>query len=86
MRLAILAFAKRYQLTCRETEVVTEVCTGLKNKAIAARMSVSPATVRLHLRGVYRKTAVADKPELILAVWKLSLEAVKQPEAEQGPQ
>lgn len=74
MRLAILAFAERHRLTRRETEVLTEVCTGLKNNAIATRMGVSPATVRLHLRGVYKKTAAADKPELILAAWRHSLQ------------
>jgi DNA-binding NarL/FixJ family response regulator len=74
MRAAIVEFAGQYGLTCRETDVLKEVCTGLKNDAIATRLGLSPATVRLHLSGIYRKTAVADKPELILAVWLLSLQ------------
>lgn len=72
MHEAIRAFAERYSLTPRETAVLTEVCQGLKNTAIAARLKVSPSTIRLHLRGIYRKTSAADKPELILAVWMCS--------------
>ena len=74
IKLAVLAYARCHMLTTRETEVLVHVCMGAKNDAIGTRLRICTATVRLHLGNIYRKTAVADKLELILSVWKHSLE------------
>ncbi len=48
-------------LTPREGQVLTLLAEGLTNKAIAARLGVSPDTVKDHLENVYRKLEVRDR-------------------------
>ena len=43
-------FARRFQLTNREIEVVHHLADGLTNKEIAHRMNISPVTVKALLR------------------------------------
>lgn len=42
-------------LTPREIEVVRMVVTGLRNKEIAEKLSISEGTVKIHLHSIYRK-------------------------------
>lgn len=51
-------------LSPRETEVVTMVATGLTNKEIAAKLSISEGTVKTHLHTIYRKLNVEGRVEL----------------------
>jgi RNA polymerase sigma factor (sigma-70 family) len=51
-------------LSPRETEVVTMVATGLTNKQIASRLSISEGTVKTHLHTIYRKLNVEGRVEL----------------------
>jgi len=45
-------------LTAREAEVLEHVADGLTNAEIAARLVVSPATIRTHLENVFEKLEV----------------------------
>jgi DNA-binding CsgD family transcriptional regulator len=46
------------QLTHREAELLDLVRTGLTNREIAARLVISPETVRVHLSNLFRKLGV----------------------------
>jgi DNA-binding NarL/FixJ family response regulator len=52
------------QLTRREREIAAVACTGLTNKQIAEKLSISEATVRHHLGAVFAKLGVATRSEL----------------------
>jgi len=58
--------AKIATLTDRELQVVSLVCTGLKNKAIADRLFISESTVRHHLSSIFSKLGVACRLDLII--------------------
>jgi predicted ATPase/class 3 adenylate cyclase/DNA-binding CsgD family transcriptional regulator len=51
-------------LTPAELDVVNLVCEGLGNKAIAARLFVSPRTVQAHLTHVYTKLGLTSRVQL----------------------
>ncbi len=61
-------------LTRREIDVLQHLAEGLSNKEIADRLTMSPRTVKTHLRSIYRKfgvrnrTSAAIKAVLSLAV------------------
>ena len=55
-------------LTPRETEVAQMVAQGLRNKAIAERLSISEGTVKIHLHNIYEKVKVNGRLELVLWV------------------
>ena len=52
------------QLTPREREIAEVACTGLTNKQIAERLSISEATVRHHLGAIFGKLGVSTRSEL----------------------
>src|SRR5436190_4958847 len=52
------------KLTSRERQVIIMAAEGLSNKVIAKRLSVSEATVKIHLHNVYRKIGVANRTAL----------------------
>ena len=43
------------ELTSREIELVSLVAEGLRNKEIGTRLGISEATVKTHLRNIYKK-------------------------------
>jgi putative nucleotidyltransferase with HDIG domain len=49
------------ELTPREAEVLALVARGLSNKQVAARLFVSPATVKRHLENIFEKTNVQGR-------------------------
>lgn len=53
------------RLGAREQEVTRHVSSGLSNKEIAERMSISAATVKAYLSSVFRKLNVRDRGQLI---------------------
>ena len=61
------------QLTPREREIVEVACTGLTNKQIAARLSISEATVRHHLGSVFAKLGVSTRSELVVYGYRHNL-------------
>jgi len=54
-----------FGLTAREADVLRLVAAGLANRAIAARLSVSPRTVSTHLEHIYAKLGVASRTAAI---------------------
>jgi len=61
------------QLTPREREVASMVAHGARNKAIADRLEISEATVKLHLHHVYEKLRLSSRVELVLYAQKHGL-------------
>lgn len=51
-------------LTARQLEVARLYCQGATHKHIGARLGLSPATVRVHLRNVYQRRGVSDRVAL----------------------
>ena len=52
-----------YGLTDRENEVLGLLTQGLANAEIAARLVVSVATVKFHVRGILSKLRVSNRTE-----------------------
>jgi DNA-binding CsgD family transcriptional regulator len=61
-------------LSSREQEVTALTCLGLTNRQIAGRLSLSPETIKTHVRNVLLKFGLNSKEELrhILANWNFS--------------
>jgi len=61
-------------LSPREQDVTALTCLGLTNRQIAARLALSPETVKTHIRNALLKFGVSKKTELrhILAHWDFS--------------
>ncbi len=53
----------RDRLTPREHEVLRHLSKGLTNKAIADKLSISPATVKIHVEHIIAKLEVSDRTE-----------------------
>jgi DNA-binding NarL/FixJ family response regulator len=53
-------------LTARELEIVRMIAQGLRNRAIAERLSISEGTVKIHLHNVYEKLGLDGRLELML--------------------
>lgn len=58
--------AKSYGLTRRETEILSAIVSGLSNKEIANRFSLSEDTVKHHLTNIFDKVGVSSRLELAL--------------------
>ncbi|MDX6677716.1 MAG: two-component system, NarL family, nitrate/nitrite response regulator NarL [Solirubrobacteraceae bacterium] len=71
MRLRAAVRAPR--LTVRETEVVTMIADGLSAPEIAERLTLSPSTVRSHLRSLYMKLEVGDRAAAVAAAMRQGL-------------
>ena len=61
-------------LSSREQEVTALTCLGLTNRQIAAQLSLSPETIKTHVRNVLLKFGLNSKVELrhILTGWDFS--------------
>jgi DNA-binding CsgD family transcriptional regulator len=61
-------------LSPREQEIAALTCLGFTNRQISARLSLSPETIKTHVRNVLIKFGVNSKAELrhILAGWDFS--------------
>jgi len=60
-------------LTPRELEIVRMVATGLRNKQIAERLSITEGTVKIHLHSIYQKVNVSGRVELSIYAREKSL-------------
>lgn len=60
-------------LTIREREIVTWVATGRSNDEIAAKLVVSPATVRTHVGRAMTKLAARDRAQLVVFAYQSGL-------------
>lgn len=54
------------ELTAREREVLDLIAQGLSNPEIAARLYLSPKTVRNHVSNIFAKLQVADRARAIV--------------------
>jgi DNA-binding NarL/FixJ family response regulator len=54
------------ELTAREREVLSLICEGLDDKAIAAKLSLSSNTVRNHVASIYAKVGVNRRSGAII--------------------
>lgn len=66
-RLAL--FAKQWQLTPRQAQVLKEILEGRANKEIAAALGIREKTVELHVTALLRKVGVESRSELLAAFW-----------------
>ena len=57
--------AEARPLTRREREVLSHLSLGLSNKEIARRLTIEEVTVRLHLRGIFRKLGVHNRTQAV---------------------
>jgi two-component system, NarL family, nitrate/nitrite response regulator NarL len=71
-REAVMAEAVRV-LTPRELEIVRMVATGLRNKQIAERLTITEGTVKIHLHSIYQKVNVSGRVELSIYAREKSL-------------
>lgn len=60
-------------LTEREREVVQGIVDGLGDKQVAARLELSPETVRTYVKRIYKKLHVGSRTELMNRVAKREL-------------
>lgn len=54
-----------FQLTERQIEILTLVCKGYSNKAIARELQVSAETVKSHLKNIFQRIDVNNRIEAI---------------------
>jgi DNA-binding NarL/FixJ family response regulator len=68
------AFEAQRGLSPREKQVAALVCTGLTGRQAAARLVISPETVKTHMRHILRKIGLRSRRELraMLDEWDLS--------------
>jgi len=75
----IVGFLQRREtsrLTPRERDVVRLICQGMKNKQIAAKLGITPGTVKVHLMHIFEKTGLKDR--FALAVHGRSLPGLER--------
>lgn len=60
-------------LTTREREVVRMIASGLRNRDIGERLSISENTVKVHLHNIYEKLGVEGRMELLLLAQELKI-------------
>jgi DNA-binding CsgD family transcriptional regulator len=70
----------KYQLTTREMEALRGILMGLANKELAARMNISPNTVKAFLRLIMIKMGVTTRSEMFAKIFANILESRSQVE------
>ena len=58
-------------LTSREQEILSMICKGKSNKAIAEELFVTVSNVRFHCKNIYKKMQVSNRVEAIVKVQKM---------------
>ena len=67
------AAADRPVLSAREREILGMTADGVSAPDIAARLHLSPATVKTHLRSLYEKLGVSDRAAAVAAAMRAGL-------------
>ncbi len=58
-------FAQRLNLTFREVEIIRLIRDGLTNEQIAARLHISPLTIKTHRKNVHSKLSLTNVADLV---------------------
>jgi DNA-binding CsgD family transcriptional regulator len=61
-----LFIRKSFRMSPRELEIARLVCGGFNNDEIAIKLKIKSATVKTHLRNVYRRIHVQRKLDMLL--------------------
>lgn len=67
------SLALLFDLTPAELRIVELISEGKSRTAIANQLSIAPATVKVHLRSIFRKTSTSRQPALVHLIRGLSL-------------
>lgn len=59
-------------LSAREREIVTMILQGHSTESVALHLDISPGTVKIHRKNIYRKLKVSSQAELFAAFMGLS--------------
>ena len=62
-----------HDLTDRELEILKEMLTGDSNQEIAARLFLSPGTVKRHVENLLAKTGFHTRTELVAEAGRLGI-------------
>jgi DNA-binding CsgD family transcriptional regulator len=68
-----------YSLSLRERDVTALTCLGLTNRQMAARMGISPETVKSYLETALHKLGLRSKAELRVLFANMGFEAWEKP-------
>lgn len=60
-------------LSQRERDVLKLIALGLANDEIAARLFISPHTVKNHVSNIYRKLGIDDRTQVALIALRLGI-------------
>ena len=55
-----------YRISPRELEVAILICRGYANAEVAKKLKIKDATVKTHLRNLYRRLRVGTKVQMLL--------------------
>ncbi len=69
----LTALSTAASLSVREQQVLQLVSTGLSDREMAARLSVSASTVKTHLKNIYRKLGVKSRTQALAQAQALKL-------------
>jgi len=61
------------QLTSRERDVLKAVARGLSNKEVGRELGLAEVTIKLHLRGIFRKIGARSRAEAAVIATKANL-------------
>jgi len=64
-------------LSQRERDVLRLMSMGLSNDDIAAKLYISPHTVKNHVSNIYRKLGIDDRTQVALIALRLGVEALE---------
>ena len=65
--------AENNELSTREIEILRLVATGVSNKEIAQKLTISPNTVKVHLRNVFTKIGAASRTDAAMIAVRMGL-------------
>jgi DNA-binding CsgD family transcriptional regulator len=60
----LMAFAERFEISNRETEVIRLICKGWSNQEISEKLFISLQTVKDHIHRIFLKTGVKNRVQL----------------------
>ena len=72
-RVQVARATKRWSLTSRQRQVLTEIAEARPNRTIASILGISERTVEVHVTAMLEKAQVESRAELIVAVYTLGV-------------